>query len=277
MAKRRKQYRRKADRVRERNLRVIMTVIFVLLILGMIAALIFLGGENVNTDHEGGSAPTKEGSEETNRNEPKSSNLLTFLANGSVQWEFTESFSEDYYDFDELKSTVESEIAEFSEEGKGKMELVSCELAEENVTVCFLFDSIESFVTYYNEFTRPAEEIYITFTTPLQAQEEGYVFEELYEDVVGETSYLAEELMENPQVRVIITNLSIDVSVEYTLLCTGESVTAKENWFSASEGEVNMLFVSLADEAEDEPESESADEPESESAGEPESESAGEP
>lgn len=192
-----------------------------------------------------------------------SENLLIISAGEDsryVTWTFRESFDEDYYDFDELQEAVESEAEEFNSAleaegaesaGGAYLTVESCELktvttdGQEGycVEISLLFDSVESFVRYYNEYTNPDETAYLFCGTIADAQTAGYVFEELYENGGGDVAYLTEELMLEENVYAVLTNLEIDLEIEDTVLCWDENVTEEDEVFHTVAGNQNTIIA----------------------------------
>jgi len=257
MEKRRKKYRRKSAYQDKKYIitGVLGGILVVLLIILLLLKVFDKEDKQNETPMTGGNSNVSgENSDIAGENAEKGvSNHFIYLTKGnSVTWTFREDFAADYYDLEELKTSIDAEIADFVQNHEGStMELVTYELKSDVITVSFAFDSIDSFITYYNEYTLPDEKAYFFFDTVAKAQEAEYVFEEVYSNESNDTAYLPDELVTDENVRMVITNLEIDFATDYNMLCYGATVTAAEDWVHTTAGEQNAMFVSIAEQATD--------------------------
>ena len=89
----------------------------------------------------------------------KGQTAIHISKDGKVQYGVAESFDKDYYDKNELKSTVENEVDEFNSDsdasGKDALSLKSMDVKKDVATMIMEFASTTDFGTYILKYNNP--------------------------------------------------------------------------------------------------------------------------
>lgn len=146
--------------------------------------------------------------------EPTESTIFV-TSKGVVRSAIMESFEEDYYNFEELKSDVEAAVQSYCSDGNEGAVVVES-FAEENdvVTLMMQYQTAEDYSAF--------NDMILFSGTLAEAEDAGYIPGELY-DAEGQSAELSDE--EKNSLKVIVTEESICVQTSGMIRCVSDNVT----------------------------------------------------
>lgn len=155
------------------------------------------------------------------------SNTISLQKNGKITEAIVEDFSKDYYDEDELKSYIDTQVKDFlSEEDSGGVKTSGYKVEDGKVNLTVRYDNADT----YGAFTG----VEIFSGTVVQAQAQGYKFDTDFVTVEdGKTTGTADTqtVLENDDMKTLIIRENTDIIVPGTIQYVsseGTEVTAKD-------------------------------------------------
>lgn len=158
----------------------------------------------------------------------------------------TESFSEEYYDFDELKQVIESEISAYNaahqtaEGADDLIELASIERVEDNVVLALKYRQWEALQEY------SADVAFANAQMTIQTVVNGMTLEEAYVDAEGKAVDKVElnsSAIQKGYRKITASGQAMTVYLENPVVCATDNVTIVDEYMVQIPEEACIVVV----------------------------------
>lgn len=162
---------------------------------------------------------------------------------------YSEDFGENYYSKDELEEMVDKELAEFNAEyAISKDNGITKELLEVKNKVVNLklkFSDYNDYNTYSANYVNSERNARLFLGTYEKAVQEGYSLNTKFVRLDNSEELSLDEIKADSELCVLYTNEGMNISIEGTVVATGNNVTVKDNIVKTSDKRENYVIYKL--------------------------------
>lgn len=179
----------------------------------------------------------------------KAEENLKVYSDNSFTVTYSEDFGEDYYSKDELGEMVDRELSEFnnnyaiSKDNGITKELL--EVKDKKVKLKLKFNNYKDYITYSSDYVNSERNAKLFLGTYEEAVAEGYSLNTKFIRTDNSEELSPEDIKADSELHILYTNEGKHISIDGTVVATGDNVTVKDNIVKTSDKRENYIIYKL--------------------------------
>lgn len=167
-----------------------------------------------------------------------------YINGDTVSYGVNESFEKDYYDSDDIKAAVESEVEEFNNSSLASssdaMSISTLKIKDKEAKFVFKFSTYDDYLNYIINYNRVSEdEIFLGTLNEANGQ---FSIESDFVNVSDGTDISYTSILENEDYNILIINETTKVQIEDGAAYMSDNCSVDENIITTPDGETGYII-----------------------------------